>query len=179
MPQRLGLPVADKPDSQEICFVPEQRLRRVRDARRPSACRPAAPSSTPRAACSAVTTACTATPSASGRVSGSRRPSRSTSLTSARRTRGSPSDPRADLERISCEVDSVNWVSGEVPKGPIRTTVQIRHRHEPASALVTPREDGGVHVVFDAPERAITPGQAAVFYEGDEVVGGGWIASAK
>jgi len=82
---------------------------------------------------------------------------------------------RADLERISCEVDSVNWVSGEVPKGPIRTRVQIRHRHDPSPALVTPRDDGGVLIVFDAPERAITPGQAAVFYEGDEVVGGGWI----
>jgi tRNA-specific 2-thiouridylase len=62
-----------------------------------------------------------------------------------------------------------------VPKGPIRTRVQIRHRHDPSPALVTPRDDGGVLIVFDAPERAITPGQAAVFYEGDEVVGGGWI----
>jgi tRNA-specific 2-thiouridylase len=41
---------------------------------------------------------------------------------------------------------------------------------------VTPSADGGAQVVFDAPERAITPGQAAVFYDGDEVVGGGWIA---
>jgi tRNA-specific 2-thiouridylase len=54
--------------------------------------------------------------------------------------------------------------------------VKIRHRHEAAPALVEKSGDDEVLVTFDEPQRAITPGQAAVFYDGDVVVGGGWIA---
>jgi tRNA-specific 2-thiouridylase len=55
--------------------------------------------------------------------------------------------------------------------------VKIRSRHEPASAVLTPDDDGRVRVAFDEPQPAVTPGQAAVFYDGDLVLGGGWIAS--
>jgi tRNA-specific 2-thiouridylase len=85
--------------------------------------------------------------------------------------------PREDLDRRSFEAESVNWISGNTPHGPLRASVQIRHRHEPAAAIVTPLERSRALVTFDEPERAITPGQAAVFYDGDEVLGGGWIAS--
>jgi tRNA-specific 2-thiouridylase len=51
----------------------------------------------------------------------------------------------------------------------------MRHRHTPGAATITATEDDRVEVVFDSPERAISPGQAAVFYDGDEVIGGGWI----
>jgi tRNA-specific 2-thiouridylase len=59
---------------------------------------------------------------------------------------------------------------------PMRVTAKIRHRHEPAPAVLEPAPNGEVRVTFDQPQRAITPGQAVVFYDGDIVVGGGWIA---
>jgi tRNA-specific 2-thiouridylase len=58
----------------------------------------------------------------------------------------------------------------------MRAQVKIRHRHEPAWATLQPVGDDEVEVRFDEPVRAVTPGQAAVFYAGDEVIGGGWIA---
>jgi tRNA-uridine 2-sulfurtransferase len=61
------------------------------------------------------------------------------------------------------------------PSGPARVTAQIRHRHAPAPATVRAIDDDRAEVVFDAPQIAITPGQAVVFYDGDVVVGGGWI----
>jgi tRNA-specific 2-thiouridylase len=59
---------------------------------------------------------------------------------------------------------------------PMRIHAKIRHRHEPAAAVIEPAANGEVRVTFDEPQRAITPGQAVVFYDGDLVVGGGWIA---
>jgi tRNA-specific 2-thiouridylase len=62
---------------------------------------------------------------------------------------------------------------------PLRVQAKIRHRHEPAPAVLEPAPNGEVRVTFDQPQRAITPGQAVVFYDGDLVVGGGWIAETK
>ena len=69
----------------------------------------------------------------------------------------------------------VNWVSGQPPAEWIRAEVQIRHRHQAAPARVRAIDDGRAEVVFETPQIAITPGQAAVFYDGDDVLGGGWI----
>ncbi len=69
----------------------------------------------------------------------------------------------------------VHWVSGEMPGEPFRAEVKIRYTAKEAEALVTPLEGGRVHVRFDAPQRDITAGQAAVFYEGDRMIGGGII----
>jgi tRNA-specific 2-thiouridylase len=79
------------------------------------------------------------------------------------------------LRKIVCEVENVNWISVENPQTPLRTNVKIRHKHEPASATVEPLGANRARVTFDSPQRAITPGQAAVFYDGDRVLGGGWI----
>lgn len=70
----------------------------------------------------------------------------------------------------------MNWIAIDELREPIRVHAKIRHRHEPAPAIVENLENGEMRVTFDEPQRAITPGQAVVFYDGDLVVGGGWIA---
>ncbi len=85
---------------------------------------------------------------------------------------------RAALERVDCLVENVNWIDGDTPASPVRAGVQIRHRHPAGAATITALPGGRAHVRFDHPERAVTPGQAAVFYDGDEVLGGGWIERA-
>ena len=79
------------------------------------------------------------------------------------------------LRKTVCEVEGVNWVSMEKPASVFRAFVKIRHKHEPAAAMVEPLEANRARVTFDVPQRAITPGQAAVFYDGDRVLAGGWI----
>ena len=73
----------------------------------------------------------------------------------------------------------VNWVAQDGPSGPLRAEVSLRYRHTPAFATITPVDNNRVKVRFDEPQRAITPGQATVFYHGDEVVGGGWIVKTR
>jgi tRNA-uridine 2-sulfurtransferase len=80
-----------------------------------------------------------------------------------------------ELRSESCEVRDVNWISFAVLESPVRATVKIRHRHEPAAATIEPIDATSARVKFDAAQRAITPGQAAVFYSGEVVLGGGWI----
>jgi tRNA-uridine 2-sulfurtransferase len=70
----------------------------------------------------------------------------------------------------------VNLIAVDDLREPLRVTVKIRHRHEPAAATIERTGDDRILATFDEPQRAITPGQAAVFYAGDTVVGGGWIA---
>jgi tRNA-uridine 2-sulfurtransferase len=69
----------------------------------------------------------------------------------------------------------VNWIALDDPTEPVRAEVRVRYRHTAAAATITPLPDNRVQVKFDESQRAITPGQATVFYRGDEVVGGGWI----
>jgi tRNA-uridine 2-sulfurtransferase len=70
-----------------------------------------------------------------------------------------------------------HWISIAGLAGPERMRVRIRYRHTPASAVVRPLDGGRVNVVFDRPQRAVTPGQLAVFYRGDRVLGSAWIDS--
>ena len=83
--------------------------------------------------------------------------------------------PREDLERATLTASRVNWTSGDVPAAPLRAHARIRYRHREAIATITPLSGDRVGVVFDEPQSAITPGQAVVFYDGEYVVGGGWI----
>ncbi|HEX9700636.1 MAG TPA: tRNA 2-thiouridine(34) synthase MnmA [Acidobacteriota bacterium] len=68
-----------------------------------------------------------------------------------------------------------NWVSIEPPRQPLRAAARIRHRHREVGALITPRGEDRVRVDFDRPQRAVTPGQGVAFYDGDLLLGGGWI----
>ena len=79
------------------------------------------------------------------------------------------------LRTTSFEVEAVNWISSPEPSQPIRAAVKIRHKHEPAPATVEALPNSRARITFDSPQRAVTPGQAAVFYSDDKVLAGSWI----
>ncbi len=169
-----SLPVAHKPDSHEICFVPDGDYAAFVARRAPDALRPG------RIVDSAGRTL--------GRHAGVHRftvgqrrglgisgpvPLYVTELdaTSGRVTVG----PRQALEQSTLRAGAVNWIAGRAPSGPLQMAAQIRHRHPAAPARVSVLEDGTAHVEFDDPQPVIAPGQAVVFYDGATVLGGGWI----
>jgi tRNA-specific 2-thiouridylase len=84
-----------------------------------------------------------------------------------------------ELLRDSFVAGGVNWVAFDLPRTAVRAEVRVRYRHTPAAATILPLEGNRARVTFDEPQRAITPGQATVFYNGDEVVGGGWIVKGQ
>ena len=169
-----GLPVADKAESMEICFVPDGDYasfveRRAGDADR----------SGPIVDEAGETV---------GRHDGVHHftvgQRRGLGLTSKRplfvlrvlpETRTVVVGGEDALGRASCTVRDVNWLSIDAPKAPLPARVRIRHRHAEAPAVVSPLPDGRAHVAFETPQRAVAPGQAAVFYDGDVCLGGGWI----
>jgi tRNA-specific 2-thiouridylase len=170
----LGLAVANKRDSQEICFVPGGDYASVVERREPGAARPGR--------------IVDGTGRELGRHGGVHRftvgQRKGLGLSSGEpqyviRVRGERAEvvvgTRPQLERRELEATDVNWISGAPPAGALRLTAQIRSRHSAAPAVVEPCGEGRVRAVFDEPQRAITPGQAVVFYDGDELVGGGWI----
>ena len=81
-----------------------------------------------------------------------------------------------DLLRATLTARDMNWISIEPIQAPLRAQVKIRNKHLAANATVSPTADPTrVEIRFDEPQRAVTPGQAAVFYASDLVLGGGWI----
>jgi tRNA-specific 2-thiouridylase len=83
--------------------------------------------------------------------------------------------PDTELYSRTLRANRLNWVSIAAPTEPIRVSIKIRHRHEPAPATLRVINADTIEATFDDPQRAITPGQSAVFYQNDEVAGGGWI----
>ena len=83
--------------------------------------------------------------------------------------------PREALERTDLTASGVNWIAGVPPVPATRATAQIRYRHREAAVSITPLADDRVQATFDEPQHAVAPGQAVVFYDGEVVLGGGWI----
>jgi tRNA-specific 2-thiouridylase len=174
-----GLALAEKPDSQEICFVPGGDYKRFIDAYLA-----ASGESLPDTAGELVT--------ANGEVIGEH-PGIHNFTVGQRKglgiAKGSPlyvlqingTDKQVivgrqeDLYSRTLKARRVNLISVDDLKEPVRVSVKIRHRHEPAPGTLQKVGHDEVLVTFDEPQRAVTPGQAAVFYDGDLVVGGGWI----
>ena len=87
--------------------------------------------------------------------------------------------PDSDLLRSGLIASRVNWISIKKLTRPLRVLAQIRSRHQAAEATLSAQDNGSVVVRFDEPQRAVTPGQAVVFYQDDLVVGGGWIQEGQ
>jgi tRNA-specific 2-thiouridylase len=172
--RRLGLVTADKPDSQEICFVPDGDYRGFLRRRDPGIFQPGA------------------IVDLAGRTLGRHAGVAGFTIGQRRGLGLATSRPlyvvdldagdgrvtvgeAADLERDRLVASRVNFIAGESPEGPLRVAARIRHNHEPAPATVRAVGDGRAEVVFDTPQRAVTPGQSCVWYDGDRVVGGGVI----
>jgi tRNA-specific 2-thiouridylase len=85
---------------------------------------------------------------------------------------------RASAHQSECGVHRLNWVSIPEPSAPIRAQVQVRYRTPAVPATVIPLEDAGARIVFDEPQFGITPGQAAVWYDGEVLLGGGIITQS-
>ncbi|HEY8370508.1 MAG TPA: tRNA 2-thiouridine(34) synthase MnmA [Thermodesulfobacteriota bacterium] len=178
---RLGLPVAHKPDSQEICFVPDgDHAAFVERAAGAEAPRPGAVVDLEgreigrHGGVHRFTVGQRRGLGPLAGPPGTRRFVVDIDAAAARVTVG----PRPALLRAGCEIAPVHWVSGEPPAGPLRAVVKIRARHPGAPALVTPTPEGGAVVRFDEPQAGVAPGQAGVFYDGDVVLGGGVIRAA-
>jgi tRNA-uridine 2-sulfurtransferase len=171
-----GLPVADKPDSQEICFIPDHDYAGFVGSHAPHLPAPGVITDERGHVL--------------GRHDGIHRftVGQRKGLGLASSSTGAPvyvlelrpSDqqvivgPKQALEKRALRASGVNWIL-ERPETARRVTAQIRHRHGAAPAAVTALGPEGAEVVFDEPQIAVTPGQAVVFYDGDVVVGGGWI----
>ncbi len=172
--REAGLRIAEKPESMEICFVPDNDYRRLVRERIPEKVRDGAFVST------------------SGRVVGRHgghqlftigqrkglgvalgRPAYVVAIDAETNT-VVLGDER-DLERTELTLREVNWIA-EAPSA-VDAWVKIRYNHAGAAARVEALDGGRARVEFADPQRAVTPGQAAVFYSGDEVLGGGWIES--
>jgi tRNA-specific 2-thiouridylase len=176
--RRAGLPVAEKPDSQEICFVPGD-YREVLRARNPERLLPGR------------------FVDSSGRELGGHQGHQNFTIGQRRGlgvALGSPRyvvaiEPaenlvvlgdREELARTEALVEEVGWLSVDEPPAGISLAaeVQIRHRHRPVPARVTALPGRRAQVEFAEPVEAVTPGQAAVFYSGEVLLGGGWIGAA-
>ncbi|HUU34575.1 MAG TPA: tRNA 2-thiouridine(34) synthase MnmA [Vicinamibacterales bacterium] len=171
---RLGLAVADKPDSQEICFVPDGDYATFLERADPALATPGP-----------IVDNAGRTLGTHGGVHrftvGQRKglglsagvPLYVVAIDAA--AKSVTVGPREALERRGLSAHQVNWIAGHAPSGWTAVTAQIRHRHRAAPARVRALDERRAELEFDEPQTAVSPGQAVVFYDGDEVVGGGWI----
>jgi tRNA-specific 2-thiouridylase len=172
--RRLGLATADKPESQEICFIPDDDYRGFLRRRDPDMFAPGAIVDRQGALLGRHT-------GLPGYTVGQKK---GLGLATGRRlyvldldaaTNTVTVGGAAELEQSRLIAEAVNFIA-DVPSDSVRVQARIRHRHAPAAATVRALEGDRAEVVFDEPQRAITPGQSVVFYQDDLVLGGGVIA---
>ena len=173
--RRLALVTADKPESQDICFVPDDDYRGFLRRRAPEVFRPGA-----------IVDRLGTTLGAHGGIAGfTVGQKRGLGLAAGRPLYVIDLDPErntvtvggaAELERDRLVATAVNFIACAPPTSPLRVAAKIRHSHQPAPATVRALEGDAAEVVFDTPQRAVSPGQSVVFYDGDVVVGGGVIS---
>src|SRR5438552_3380474 len=174
MSAERNLVTADKPDSQEICFIPNNNYRTFLDKVSPGMAKPGVMVDT----AGNVVGQHTGVPNYTvGQRKGlgalGPKPTFVLELRPAENT--VVVGTNEELLSPSLTADDVHWVAGETPTEPFRASAKIRYRAPEVPATVTPLPGDRVRVEFDTPQRAVTPGQAAVLYVGDEVVGGGTI----
>ena len=168
------LPVAGKPDSHEICFVPDGDYASFVERRAPESAQPGCIEDTDGQTVGhhdgvhRFTVGQRKGLGVSGPV-----PLYVVALDA--RSRTVTVGPRQSLEQSTLTASEVNWIAGQPPTGPQRVAAQIRHRHPEAGAVAHPLEGNRARVEFDEPQPAIAPGQAVVLYDGEQVLGGGWI----
>ena len=85
---------------------------------------------------------------------------------------------KKDVFVSQCRVEDINWIQ-ETPNRPVRVHTRVRYRHTAAASRLTPVDEKSAMVYFEKPQEAVTPGQCAVFYKDDEVLGGGWISQDR
>lgn len=172
--RRFNLPVAERPDSQDLCFVGHGDYRDFLRRNAPQVARPG----------EIVTREGTVIGTHQGLAFYTIGQRRGLGIAAREPLYVLEKDaaanrlvvgPRAQLGRDELVTGAVNWISGEAPKNPVRVTVKIRYKAREAEGLVTPRGDGSVHIQFSEKLRDITPGQAAVLYDGEVCLGGGII----
>jgi tRNA-specific 2-thiouridylase len=174
MAEEWRLPVANKPESQDICFVPYKRYTEFLGRHAPETLQegPIVDTSGARVGTHKGIALHTV-----GQRRGlgiqTKEPRFVTQLNAVTNT--VMIGTLDDLLRAECELEEVNWVKLAEPTEPIRTLVRIRYRAELVPGTVYARPGARARVVFDEPQRAVTPGQAVVFYDGEYVVGGGTI----
>jgi tRNA-uridine 2-sulfurtransferase len=171
--RELGLPVAEKPDSHEICFVASGEHTSFLEERGTSAQGGAIRDVTGKTVGTHAGIHHFTVGQRKGLGLSSPIPLYVVALDAAEQT--VTVGPKESLERIELTASRVNWVEGTPPAPGTRVTARIRHRHQEAAATITPLTDDRVRVAFDAAQHAVAPGQAVVMYDGDVVVGGGWI----
>ncbi|HAK55298.1 MAG: tRNA 2-thiouridine(34) synthase MnmA [Vicinamibacterales bacterium] len=169
-----GLPVADKPDSQELCFVADgdhATFVETHAAAPPQGGIIKDGTGQPIGQHGGVHRFTVGQRKGLGLASGRRLYVTALDAEGCTVTVGT----REELERTELSASSVNWIAGDPPAGDRPVKAQIRYRHTAGRATVTAGANQTATVRFDEPQVTVTPGQAVVFYDGDEVLGGGWI----
>ena len=175
--RRAGLGVAEKPDSVEICFVPDNDHAAFIKKRRPEQVTAGQIVDTAGhvlAGHDGIEQFTIGQRKGLGFAAGSRR----YVLEIVPETRRVVVGDRHDLLARGLIASRVNWLLDNPPNDPLGCEAKIRYRHAPTAATVTALPDGGARVEFSEPQSAVTPGQAVVSYDGPRVLGGGWIEKA-